>query len=147
MGRVSSLEVLEGLEPVESDVQRITVRRAAVEVLHARLDLLDSADRALLRMHLDAGSSFDEIARLTRRNRSSVCRRIHRMIGRLRDETYVRCRAAHEWFSEAELAVVRDHFVRGSSLRRICRDHNLCYYRVHRIIERARRLAPRTEAE
>ena len=65
MGRVSSLEVLEGFEPAESDVHRIAARREVVEVLRARLDLLGSEDRVLLRMHLDAGSSFDEIAKLT----------------------------------------------------------------------------------
>jgi len=147
MAPVSSLEVLGGYEPVELDADRLAARREVVEVLRARLDLLGGADRVLLKMHLDARSSFDEIAKLTGLNRSSVCRRIHRMIHRLYDQTYVRCAAAHDRFSAPELMVVRDHFVRGLSLQRICREHNLCYYRVHRIVERARRLAQRTEAE
>jgi hypothetical protein len=44
-------------------------------------------------------------------------------------------------FGAPELAVIRDHFVRGLSLARICRDHNLCYYRARRIVEKARRFA------
>jgi DNA-directed RNA polymerase specialized sigma24 family protein len=147
MARVSSLEVLAGLEPVELDVERLSARREVVEVLRTRLSLLDGADRVLLKMHLDAGSSFDEIAKLTGLNRSSICRRIHRMMGRLADETYVRCAAAQDRFSAPELIVVRDHFVRGLSLKRICREHNLCYYRVRTIVERARRLAQRTKTE
>jgi hypothetical protein len=141
MGRWGSLEVLEGLEPVELDVARIPARRNIVEVLRARLDLLGSGDRVLLKMYLDAGSSFEEIAKLAGRNRSSVCRRIHRMIDRLYDETYLRCEADRELFGAPELAVIRDHFVRGLSLARICRDHNLGYYRARRIVEKARRFA------
>ena len=141
MGRWGSLEVLEGLEPVELDVARIPARRNAVEVLRARLDLLGSGDRVLLKMYLDAGSSFEEIGKLAGRNRSSVCRRIHRMIGRLYDETYVRCEADRELFGEPELAVIRDHFVRGLSLKRICRDRHLCYYRARTIVQKARRFA------
>jgi hypothetical protein len=141
MRRVSSLEVLEGLEPGELDAERLSARREVVEALRTRLDLLGGADRVLLKMHLDARSSFDEIAKLTGLNRSSVCRRIHRMMGRLSDETYVRCAAARDRFSAPELRVVRDHFVRGLSLKRIGREHNLCYYRVRTIVEKARRLA------
>jgi hypothetical protein len=147
MRRVSSLEVLEGWEPVELDAERRAARREVAEVLRSRLNLLGGEDRVLLKMHLDARSSFDEIAKLTGLNRSSICRRIHRMIGRLYDQTYVRCAAARDRFSAPELRVVRDHFVRGMSLQRICREHSLCYYRVRIIVARARRLAHQTEAD
>jgi hypothetical protein len=146
MGRLSSLEVLEGRGPVEVDIDRIPARRDVVEVLRARLDLLGSGDRVMLKMYLDASSSFEEIARLAGMNRSSVCRRIRRMILRLCDETYVRCEADRELFGEPELAVIRDHFVRGLSLKRICRDRNLGYYRARMIVEKARRFARGMEA-
>lgn len=146
MGRLGSLEVLERLEPDELDLERIPARRDIVELLRARRDLLDSEDRVLLKMYLEASSSFTEIARLTGLDRSSVCRRIHRMIHHLCDETYTRCEADPLLFREPELAVIRDHFVRGFSLKRISRDHNLCYYRVRAIIQKARRYARVMEA-
>jgi len=68
------------------------------------------------------------------------------MIYRLYDETYVRCEADRELFGELELAVIRDHFVRGLSRKRICRDHNLGYYRARTIVEKARRFARGMEA-
>jgi hypothetical protein len=141
MRRLDSLEVLEGLEPAEVEVDRIPARRDVVEVLHARLDLLSGQDRALLTMYLEAGSSFHQLARLAGMNRSTVCRRIHRMIRRLCDKTYPLCLGHRLVFSGAELAVIRDHFVRGLSLKRICRDHNLCYYRARAIVEKARKFA------
>jgi hypothetical protein len=144
MGRLGSLEVLEGLEPAEADVARRAARRGGVERLRERLDLLEREDRVLLKMHLEAGSSFDEIARVAGTDRSTVCRRIHRMIRRLGDETYTRCTRDRTSFSAGELAVVRDRFVRGLSLARIGRDHHLCYYRVRAIVQKARRCAGTT---
>ena len=140
MGRLGSLEVLEG-QFEETQVGRIPARREVVDLLRARLDLLGGADRTLLKMYLDGGGSFDELARLAGMNRSTVCRRIHRMIRRLCDETYTLCQANRRWFSESELAIVRDHFVRGLSLKSICRDGNVGYYRARAIIARARKLA------
>jgi hypothetical protein len=143
MGRLGSLEVLGGLELAELDVNRIPARRDLVELLRARVDLLSSENRALLRMYLDGGSSFDELARLAGMNRSTMCRRIHRMIRRLCDETYALCQGGP--FSEPELTVIRDRFVRGLSLKRICRDHKLCYYRARAIVEKARKVVRSTE--
>lgn len=141
MGRWGSLEALVRLEPVAGDVERIPARREVVEVLRGRLEWLDSEDRVLLKTYLEAGSSFDEIARLTGMNRSSVCRRIHRLIHRLHDDTYACCEADGASFDEPELAVIRDHFVRGLSVKRICREHNLSYYRVRAMIQKARQFA------
>jgi hypothetical protein len=109
------------------------------------LDLLDTEERVLLRTYWEAGSSFDAIARLTGMNRSTVCRRIHRLIRRLSDETYVLCEADRTRFPTSELAVIRDYFVRGFSLKRICRDHDLGYYRARVIIEKARHFARRAQ--
>ena len=138
MGRLGSLEALVRLEPVELDVERIPARREVFEVLRGRLDWLDTEDRVLVKTYLEAGSSFDEIARLTGMNRSSICRRMHRLIHRLQDDTYACCEADGASFDERELAVLRDHFVRGLSIKRVCRDRGLSYYRVRSLIQRAR---------
>jgi len=141
MGRLGSLDVLEGREPTAAEVERRIVRREGLERLRGKLELLDREDRLLLKMHLEAGSSFEEIAGVAGTDRSTACRRIHRMIRRLGDETYTRCARDRTLFGAAELAVVRDRFVRGLSLARIGRDHHLCYYRVRAIVRKARRCA------
>ena len=74
-------------------------------------------------------------------NRSSVGRRIRRIIRRLSDPTYLLCLESRSGFSDLEMAVIRDHFIRGLSLRRIARDHKLCYYRARVIVEKARAFA------
>jgi len=148
MERVDTREVLEEGEPGGTEVAPLPTRRAAAEQWRERVDLLDlranllnSADRALLQMHLEAGRSFHEIARLTGLSPSTVCRRIHRMIRRLSDQTYTVCLRNQRHFSRVELDVIRDHFVRGLSLACIRRRRALGHRRVCRIIAKAHQMA------
>ncbi len=141
MGRLGSLAVLESRGPVAEEADRRVVRREGFEQLRERLALLDREDRLLLKMHLEAGSTLDELAQVAGTSRSAVCRRLQRLLRRLGDETYDRCAQDRTSFSEPELAVIRDRFVRGLSLARIGRDHHLCHYRVRGIVQRAQRYA------
>jgi hypothetical protein len=81
------------------------------------------------------------MARLTGMQASSIGRRIRRIIARLCDETYVLCLNRPGGFSTLELAIIKDHFVRGLSLRRISANRHLGYYRVRRAAAKARHLA------
>lgn len=128
-------------QPVEMDSYRVTTHRDTVNLLKQQVDLLTGIDRTLLTMYLQAGCSFHQLGRLTGMNRSSVGRRIRKIIRRLSDPVYILCRENRSVFSDRELAVVRDHFVRGVSLRRICQMHKLCYYRARVIVEKARGVA------
>ncbi|MBM4024822.1 MAG: hypothetical protein FJ280_05360 [Planctomycetes bacterium] len=147
MGRLCSLTVLDGWEPTQRDGDRRSGRREVIDRLRARQDLLDAGDRGLLKGYLEAGSSFDELARLAGTSRSAMCRRVHRVIHRLCDETYVRCAADPERFPAAELAVIRDYFVRGLPLTRICREHRLYYRRARALVDKAYRFARENRTE
>lgn len=125
-------------QPAELDLYRAPVHRDAVDLLKRQADLLTGVDQTLLMMYIEAGCSFHQLGRLTGMNRSSVGRRIRRIIRRLSDPTYALCLENRSRFSDLEMAVVRDHLVRGWSLARICRDHQLCYYRARLIVEKAR---------
>jgi len=148
MEPVNTREILEEREPGETEVARLPSRREAaeqwretVDLLELRANLLDSEDRALLRMHLEAGRNFHEMARLIGLSPSTVCRRIHRMVRRLSDPTYPACLRNQRSFSRLELDVIRDHFVRGLSLACIRRRQGLGHRRVGRIIAKARQMA------
>jgi predicted DNA-binding protein YlxM (UPF0122 family) len=148
MERVETRETLEERELGEAEVVCLPTRRAAAEQWRARVDLLDlranlltGQDRALLQMHLEAGRSFHEIARLIGLSPSTVCRRIHRMIHRLSDQTYTVCLRNQRHFSPVELDVIRDRFVRGLSLACIRRRHALGHRRIRRIVAKARQMA------
>jgi len=140
MGRLSSLEALERLEPAELDLDRSPAHRDIVELLRERADLLGDEDRILLKMYLDADSSFHQLAKVVGTDRSTLCRRIHRMIRRLSDGTYDVCQRDERQFSPVEMNIIRDHFIRGLSVRRICRQYGLGCYRTRTIVEKARKL-------
>jgi len=128
-------------QPAELDLSRTPAHRDSVDFLKQQADLLTGVDRALLTMYIEAGCSFHQLARLTGRNRSSVGRRIRRIVQRLSDPTYALCLENRAAFDDLELAVIRDRFIRGLSVQRICRDHCLCYYRARVIVEKAKRVA------
>ncbi len=148
MERVDRREVLEEGEPGRAKVECPAAGRGAAapwrtqaDLLDLRAHLLDGQDRVLLRMHLEAGCSFHEIARWTGLSPSTVCRRLHRMIHRLSDPTYTICLRNPQHFRSGELDMIRDHFVRGLSLACLRRRYRLGHKRLRRIIAKARRMS------
>lgn len=116
-------------------------RRGFAEMLRLRAPLLVGEDRLLMSLYLEDGHSVREIARLIGANPSTVARRIRKIAQRLIDETYSVCLENKSAFSGPELAIVRDHFLRGLSFAQIGRKHGTSYYRVRTTVLKARKLA------
>ncbi len=125
----------------QAAVRDIAVRQDRINRLRARAYLLSDEDRTLLAMYLDAGSSVRQIARLTALSPSTVSRRIRRIIHRLLNDLYSVCLRHRRRFTDLELAIARDYFIRGLSARRISREHNVSYYSVLAAVEKARGFA------
>lgn len=111
------------------------------DILRRRLPLLAEEDRALMGLYLDSGHSLRQLARLAGTSPSTVARRIHRITQRLADPTYFVCLQCRSIFSDLELAIIRDYFVRGRSYLGISRRRSLTSYRVRTIILKAKRFA------
>jgi len=127
--------------PAEGNRHRAVARRDDTDLLRRHADWLTGVDRTLLTLYLQAGCSFQQLGRLTGMNRSSVCRRIRKILRRLSDRTYLTCLASRDRFSDQEIEVLRDHLIRGLSLARIARDSGLRYYRVRAILDKAKDLS------
>lgn len=115
--------------------------REAYERLRIRTTQLVGGDRALMTLYLEGSNSFRRIARLTGQNPTSVARRIRRITRRLLDETYPLCLQNRAAFSTFELAVIKDHFVRGYSCDKISRRRRASSYRIRTIILTAKHFA------
>lgn len=124
--------------------RRTFEQRDLLEILRMRADLLAGEDRTLMQMYLDSGHSFRQLARLTGSSPSTIARRIRRIAERLTDETYFGCLRRRRRFRGRELAIIRDHFVRGLSLVHISQSRNISYYTIRRTISKARRIAARS---
>ncbi len=128
-------------QPAERDLHCAPVQRDGVDLLRRQADWLIGVDRTLLTLYIQAGCSFQQLGRLTGMNRSSISRRIGKILRRLSDRTYLACLASRDRFSDQEMDVLRDHLIRGLSLARIARDSGLRYYRVRAIVDKARDLS------
>lgn len=115
-------------------------RRDLMEVLRTRVVLLAGEDRALMEMYLDSGQSFRQIATLRRSSPSTIARRLRRIARRLTDETFFCCARDRRRLRPGELAIIRDHFVRGQSVEQISLGRNISRYRIERILRKAKRI-------
>ena len=108
--------------------------REELDLVRGRISLLAGADRAMMQMYLENGSSFRQLADLSGASATSVARRIRRLTSRLTDNRYTICLRNRSSLSGLELVIARDYLVRGLPRRRIAQEHALSYYRVGKTV-------------
>lgn len=114
-----------------------------LDVVRTRARLLAGRDRVLMKMYLDNGSSFGQIAKIAGVSESSIARRIGSLTKRLINNEYIMCRRYRQYFDREEMAVAKDYFVRGKSQQAIAEGRGVSVYRVRKIILRIRGFANR----
>ena len=113
--------------------------RDRIDLLRNRIGLLVGKDKLLLTMHLENGNSFRQIAQLAGMNESSIGRRIHKIMRRLIDSEYITCLRNRQRFTSQEMAIAKDYFLLGMSIKNIAKKSGLTYYNVRKTICRIRR--------
>jgi hypothetical protein len=111
-------------------------------LVRLRANLLAPDEKALLEAYLKGGSSLRQLARLTAMKPSSAWRRVRRIIKRLHASAGLLCLEGPCGLSMEELAIVKDHVVRGFSIRDISRTRKRSYYHIRSTIRRALTLTP-----
>ena len=101
-----------------------------VRLLQRRTEILGVADRALVLMYLENGACFSDIARIAGRNEANVARRIHKLIARLLDGKYITCFRHRAVLGKLNLAIAKDRFIEGLSVRQIAARRRTTVYRV-----------------
>jgi len=114
--------------------------RDRIELLRRRVSLLAGKDRLLMTMYLENGNSFRQIARLSGVSEGNISRRIRRVTWRLLDGEYITCLRNRDKFSKTELAIAKEHYLSGLSMKKVAERQQLSYYRVHKTLERIRGL-------
>lgn len=117
---------------------RLRQRLGEIETLRHRCHWLSAPDRILMQMVFDKGSSLRQIARLTGRSPSTVCRRVNRLLNLLIAREVVAVLRRRGRVDDADIRIVRDYFIQGCSQRMIARRLNLSLYRVRTILQAAR---------
>ena len=114
-------------------VQTINVKglqRGRVELLAGRLNLLSGTDKLLMTMYIQHGNSIRQIARIRSASEASIARRIRAISKRLADGPYIECLRNRDRLTSGQLAIAKDYYLMGLSIRRIAAKRHCSYYRV-----------------
>jgi len=114
--------------------------RDRIDLLRSRVNLLTGKDRLLMTMYLENSNSFRQMARLAGVNESSIARRIHRVTKRLIDGEYITCLRNRDKFSKTEMAIAKDYFLLGLSMKKIAGKRRRSYHRVRETLKKIQRL-------
>jgi predicted DNA-binding protein YlxM (UPF0122 family) len=107
------------------------LNRGRIELLRSRLNLLTGTDKLLMTMYVKHGNSIRQIARVRGTTEASIARKIHTITERLTDGPYIRCLRNRDKLTARQLAIARDYYLTGLSIRRIAAKRRWSYYRVH----------------
>ena len=108
--------------------------RAQIELLRSRLSLLDGKDKFLITLYLENGYSIFKISQVTDLCQTSIARRINRLIKRLLEGKYITCLQNREKFSRYQMAIAKDYFLTGLSMREITIKRRRSFYHVRETI-------------
>jgi len=114
--------------------------RDRIELLRSRANMLAGKDKLLMTMYLENGNSFRQMAQLAGTSEAIIARRIHKVSKRLIDGEYITCIKNRDKFSESEMAIAKDYFLLGLSIRKIAGRRHWTYYRVRETLKKIRRL-------
>ena len=121
--------------------------RDRIDVLRSRVSLLRGEDKLLMTMYLENGNSFRQIARLVGVNVATVARKIHKLTKRLIDGEYVTCLRNRDKFTKVELAVAKDYFLLGLTIKEMAAKHSYSIYRTRKTLKRIQQLIEATNSK
>ncbi len=103
-------------------------------VLEARTELLDPADRNLLRAVLIYDQPTNVVAEVNRSNLQTVRYRVRRLIARIGSPQFVGAARSLKFFNAEQTAVARCHILQGKSFQDTVAATGLPYHTVRRVL-------------
>ncbi|MBC8472078.1 MAG: hypothetical protein H8D56_21680 [Planctomycetes bacterium] len=119
--------------------------RAQIDLLRSRLYLLDKDDKLLMTVYLENGNNTFQISRLTGLSRKSIARRINVLTMRLLDGRYINCLRNRRKFNKHQMAVAKDYFLTGLSIKKIALKRNRSRYHVTETIKKIKNILKECE--
>ena len=121
--------------------------RSRIELLRSRAELLTGRDKLLMTMYLDNGNTFRQMALLAGASEASIARRIRRVTKRLIDGEYITCLRNRDRFTRGEMAVAKDYFLLGLSIRKIAAKRQCSFYRIRKHLKKIQWLVDEINAD
>jgi DNA invertase Pin-like site-specific DNA recombinase len=118
-----------------------------IEKLRLRSELLNRKDKALIQMIFEKGSTFDQIARLTGQNPSTISRRFHHLLQKLIAKEFVSLLRGRCGSNGTDIRIVQGYYLQNLSQKAIARKLNISLYRVRNILRAVRSIAYADDAD
>ena len=119
--------------------------RAHIDLLRSRIYLLDKDDRLLMTVYLENGNNTRQISRLTGLSRKSIARRINILTTRLLVGGFITCLRNRRKFNKHQMAIAKDYFLTGLSIKKITLKRRCSRYRVTETIKKIKSLLKECE--
>jgi len=138
------------MEEINPNIPQKTVEaknrfRDRIDLLRSRLNMLNGKDKVLMTMYLENGNSFRQMARLIGVSETSIARRIHKITKRLIDGEYITCLRNRNKFNQHQMAIAKDYFWTGLSMRKIAAKRHCTFYRVRQTLNEIQHLLKDSE--
>ncbi len=121
--------------------------RDRIDLLRGRVNLLTGKDKLLMTMYFKNDNSFRQMARLAGVNEANIARRIHKITKRLIDGEYITCLRNRDKFTRREMAIAKDYFLLGLSMKKVANKRRTTYYRVREILKKIQQLVTTVGSE
>ena len=119
--------------------------RAHIDLLRSRIYLLDKDDRLLMTVYLENGNNTRQISRLTGLSRKSIARRINILTTRLLVGGFITCLRNRRKFNKHQMAIAKDYFLTGLSIKKITLKRRRSRYRVTETIKKIKSILKECE--
>jgi predicted DNA-binding protein YlxM (UPF0122 family) len=106
------------------------------DLLTERIKLLSGKDKLLMTLYIEKGNSFKQLAALAGVDETNISRRIRKLTKRLIDGEYIKCLQNSEFFNVSELAVAKEYFLDGLSIREVAEKEKITNYSVRKILKK-----------
>jgi predicted DNA-binding protein YlxM (UPF0122 family) len=140
------------MEKVKEDIteEELQVRgkyRDSIDILLSRISMLAGEDKLLMTMYWENGNSLRQIGRLAGINRLSIARRINKATRRLMEGQYITCLRNRDRFTRRQMAVAKEYYLLGLSIKAIAEKRKLSLYRVRQILNKIQRIIKTINSE
>ncbi len=121
--------------------------RDRIDLIRQRLSMLSGEEKLLMTMYWENGNSLRQISSLAGSNRRSIARRIHKLTERLMEGKYITCLRYRDRFTVREMAIAKDHFLQGFSMKKIAEKRYLSFYHVRKTLEKIQQILATVSTE
>jgi predicted DNA-binding protein YlxM (UPF0122 family) len=124
----------------EAGLKEDSKSRDRVNLIRQRLSILSGEDKVLMTMYWENGNSLRQISKLAGVSRATIARRINKLTERLIEGKYITCLRYRDRFTVREMAIAKDHFLVGISMKKIAEKRHLSFYHVRQTLEKIKQL-------